>query len=79
MALNDGSNDGRRTIESKDQWLESMKRKHNTKQEDKETLKPKKFDLHTLATGYVDMPKKVSIIGQPGETSNRPAKTWENK
>jgi len=76
MGLNDGNNDGRRTIESKDQWLENMKNQHNTKQKDADALKPKSIKMEDLE--YTEMPEKISYIGEPGKASSRTNKKNEN-
>lgn len=77
MGLNDGNNDGRRSIETKDRWLESIQSQHNTKKvKDAESLKAKPIKMSDIE--YTDMPSKVSHIGEPGKASSRTSKASEN-
>ena len=76
MTLNDGNNDGRRTIENKDYFLESMRKQYGTKQTDAKALETSGINMQGLE--YTDMPQKISRIGEPGAKSARPSKVNEN-
>ena len=64
-------------IHPKDNFLESMKRKHSVNA-DKEAaaLKPNKFKMEDL--DYTNIPAKMSIMNPLSKPSAKPAKSGEN-
>ena len=61
-----------------DAFIEGEKKKHNSVQEDAESLKAKDFKMESLIDGLKEMPERVRIDGPVRYESVKPPKKDEN-
>jgi len=60
-----------------DKWLASMKKKHDTKQQDK--IKVETQTMKSILGDIIQVPDKLHMTGSPDKPSAKPKKVEENE